>query len=96
MRWGREDTVLQAHNTVTNGLPRPLHSSLCTEHSYKTRSAKNGNIRLGENMTSINTFNNKAMNTYNSVQGEVKRGSIATVNKELKQWVLKNVSLDLG
>jgi hypothetical protein len=28
--------------------------------------------------------------------GEVKRGSLATVKKKLKQWVLKNVPLDWG
>ena len=89
-------TVLQAHKTLTTGLPRPLHASLCTKHPYRTRSATNGNIRLGENISSINTFKYRAMVSYNSVPGEVKRGSIATVKKKLKQWVLRNVPLDWG
>ena len=41
-------TVLQAHKTITTGLPRPLHAALTTVHPYKTRSATSGNIRLGD------------------------------------------------
>ena len=89
-------TVLQAHKTITTGLPRPLHASLCTEHPYRTRNATNGNIRLAENISSTSTFKYRAMVNYNSVPGEVKRGSMAAVKKKLKQWVLKNVALDWG
>ena len=73
-----------------------VHCDLSTEYPYRTRSATNGNIRLGENITSTNTFKYRAMVSYNSVPGEVKRGSIGTVKKKLKQWVLKNVPLDWG
>ena len=89
-------TVLQAHKTIVTGLPRPLHASLSAEHPYKTRSATNGNIRLGNNITSNNTFKYRAMVSYNSVPGEVKRGSMPSVKKKLKQWILKNVPLDWG
>ena len=89
-------TVLQAHKTLNSGLPRPLHASLSTEYPYRTRSAANGNIRLGENINSTTTFKYRAMVSYNSVPGEVKRRSIATVKRKLKQWVLKNVPLDWG
>ena len=87
-------TVLQAHKTITTGLPRPLHAALTTDHPYKTRSATSGHIRLGETCT--NTFKYRAMTTYNSVPNKVKTGSIQTVKRKLKQWVLENVPLDWG
>jgi hypothetical protein len=65
-------TVLQAHKTLNSGLPRPLHASLNTEYPYRTRSAANGNIRLGETLNSTSTFKYRAMVSYNSVPGEVK------------------------
>ena len=86
-------TVLQAHKTLTTELPRPLHASLCTEHPYRTRGAASGNIRLEAN-SSTNTFRYRAMVSYNAVPGKVKKGSVGTVKKNLKQWVLKNIPMD--
>ena len=40
-------TVLQAHKTISTGVPRSLHSSISTDHPYRTRSATNGHIRFG-------------------------------------------------
>ena len=88
--------MLQAHSTLTTGLPRPLHASISTDYPYRTRNAANGNIRLGENSPSRNTFKYRAMVSFNTVPGEVKMGSLATVKRKLKQWVLKNVPLDWG
>ena len=48
-------TTLQAHKTVTTGLPRPLHASLTITHPYRTRSVTSGNIRVRDN-TSTSTF----------------------------------------
>ena len=87
-------TVLQAHKTISTGLPRPLHSSLSVEYPYRTRSAANGHIRHGE--SSIKTFKHRAMVSYNKVPSEVKTGSLQTVKRKLKQWVLQNVPLDWG
>ena len=77
-------TILQAHKTLTTGLPRPLHASLCTDHPYRTRGAASGNIRLGT-IVSTDTFKYRAMTSYNRVPAKVKEGSIATVKKKLKQ-----------
>ena len=87
-------TVLQSHKTITIGLPRPLNAALTTDHPYKTRSATSGHIRLGETCT--NTFKYRAMISYNSVPNKVMTGSIPTVKRKLKQWVLENVPLDWG
>ena len=86
-------TVLQAHKTLTSGLPRPLHASLCTEYPYRTRGATSGLIRLGNNV-STESFRFRAMNSYNKVPAKVKEGSIPTVKKNLKQWVLKNIPIN--
>ena len=86
-------TVLQAHKTLTTELPRPLHASLCTEHPYRTRGAASGNIRLEAN-SSTNTFRYRAMVSYNAVPGKVKKGSVGTVKRNLKQWVMKNIPMD--
>ena len=88
-------TVLQAHKTLATGLPRPLHSSLFTEHPYRTRAAASGNIRLGANI-STDSFRFRAMTSYNAVPEKVKKGSISTVKKNLKQWVLDNVPTGWG
>jgi hypothetical protein len=89
-------TVLQAHKTINTGLPRPLHASLTSVYPYRTRSAANGLIRLGENNVSIKTFKYRAMVSYNGVPNEVKTESVKTVKRKLKQWVLQNVPLDWG
>ena len=86
--------MLQAHKTITTGLPRPLHASLTNNYPYRTRSATSGNIIYGETWTSTNTFKYRAMTCYNNVPGKVKQGSIPTVKRKLKQWVLDNVPLD--
>ena len=88
-------TVLQAHKTLTTGLPQPLHAALSTDYPYRTRNATSGRIRLGEN-ASTNTFKYRAMVSYNAVPQEVMVGTMGSVKKKLKQWILKNVPLDGG
>jgi hypothetical protein len=89
-------TVLQAHKTITTGLPRPLCASLPTDHPYSTRSATSGNIRFGETFTTTSTFKYRAMSWYNSVPGNIKIGSLPTVKRKLKNWVYQNVPIDWG
>ena len=60
---------------------------------YRIRGAVSGNIRLEANI-STDSFRYRAMISYNVVPGKVKKGSIGTVKKNLKQWVLKNVPID--
>ena len=89
-------TVLQAHKTLSTGVPRPLCAALSTSHPYRTRTATRGNIRLGEADSSLTTFKYRAMKFYNIVPGTVKTGSLPTVKRKLKQWTLENEPLDWG
>ena len=88
-------TVLQAHKTLTSGVPAPLHAALtASDQHYRTRSVARGNIRLGEGYKSTSTFKYRAQVFYNTVPVEVKTGSLASVKRKLKQWVLQNVAHD--
>ena len=90
-------SVLQAHKTITIGVPRPLHESISTDHPYRTRSAAHGLIRFGESFSGpSSTFRYRAMNWYNSVPTKVRTGSLVTVKKKLKQWARQNVQIDWG
>ena len=89
-------TVLQAHKTLTTGVPRPLCAAMSADHPYRTRNATRGNIRLGEEDSSTNTFKYRAMLFYNSVPGTIKTGSLPTVKRKLKQWTLENDPIDWG
>ena len=86
-------TVLQAHKTLSTGKPWVLHDSLVNVYPYQTRKATSGHIRLKSN-TCTRTFKYRAMVNYNSVPEEVRRGTLPTVKRKLKNWVLKNVPLD--
>ena len=85
-------TVLQTHKTLISGLPRPLYASLQSDYPYRTRNATIGNIRFGRNILP-NTFRYRAMISYNAVPGEIKTGSISTMKKKLKRWIMKNIPL---
>ena len=88
-------TVLQAHKTLTSGVPAPLHTDLtASDQHYRTRSVARGNIMLGEGYKSTSTFKYRAHVFYNTVPVEVKTGSLASVKRKLKQWVLQNVAHD--
>ena len=89
-------TILQAHKTITTGKPRHLHAELTSSYPYRTRSAARGLIRLEDSTASTKTFKHRAMVSYNRVPGDITRGSLETVKKKLKQWVLKNIALDWG
>ena len=72
-------TVLQAHKTLTTGVPRPLWAALSADHPYRTRNATRGNIRLGDEDSSKKTFKYRAMMFYNRVPDTVKTGSLSTI-----------------
>ena len=88
-------TVLQAHKTLQTGIPRVIHDSIFTTHSY---SASSGHIRVGEmfqgqsNMINL-SFKHRAANLYNTVPASVRTGSLAAVKRKLKKWVLQNVPI---
>ena len=86
-------TVLQAHKTLSTGRPRVLYDSLSSVYPYQTRGATSGHIRLRPNPCTT-TFKYRAMVNYNSIPEEVRRGTLPTVKRKLKNWVLKNIPLD--
>ena len=88
-------TILQAHKTMTTGLPRPLHASLTIANPYRTRSETRGDIRVRDD-TSMNTFKYRAMVSYNRVPSDIKEGTIQTIKRKLRQWVLKTIPVDWG
>ena len=89
-------TFLQAHKTLTTGVPLPLHAALNTDQPYRTRSVARGNIKLRQGYKSTNTFKYRAEQAYNSVPVDVKTGSLNTVKRKCKKWVLENIPLDWG
>ena len=54
--WMSVRQLVEFHKTIRTGLPRPLHASLTSVYPYRTRSAANGLIRLGENNMSTKIF----------------------------------------
>ena len=91
------NTVLQAHKTISTGVPSSLHSAISTDHPYRTRSATNEQIRFGETFSGGSScFKLRAKEFYNSVPVSVRKGSLVTVKRKLKQWVKVNVPLDWG
>ena len=92
-------TALQAHKTIKSGVPRVMHESISTNHPYQTRGARNGLIRFGENFRGQSSlvdlsFKHRAVQVHNKVPASVRTGSLATVKKKLKKWVLQNVPID--
>ena len=89
-------TVLQAHKTMSTGLPKPLFAEFSADNPYTTRSVSRGNIRLRDDYRSTSTFKYRAMAMYNSVPVQVRTGTHTTVKQKLKKWVAENVPLDWG
>jgi hypothetical protein len=70
-------TVLQAHKTITSGVPRPLHQALSSQYPYRTRSATSGMIRQGDESTATSSFKYRATQCYNQVPASIRVGSLA-------------------
>ena len=92
-------TALQSHKTIQSGVPRVIHESISTSHPYHTRGADSGLIRFGENFRGQSSlvdksFKRRAVQVYNQVPASVRTGTLATVKKKLKKWVLTNVPID--
>ena len=86
-------TVIQTHKTMVTKKPKALYQSLSTNYPYITRGATTGLIR--ENLDfQTKSFKYRARKFYNMVPGEVRKGSIVTVKRKLKQWVKSNVPID--
>ena len=89
-------TILQAHKTIKTGQPRPLFHSISTDHPRNTRSAASGQIRFGESFRTQSTFKYRALQWYNRVPPDVKKGNLSTFKRKLKVWVKENVPIDWG
>ena len=81
-------TVLQACKTLRSGVPRALYLALSDEYPRNTRNAARGQIRNSEIFTSTATYKYRAMRWYNSVPADVRTGSVSTVKKKLKKWII--------
>ena len=88
-------TVLQAHKTLSTGKPSLLYDSLVSQYPYQTRSATSGQIRLRDTICT-RTFKYRAMVYFNKVPEDIRQGTLPTVKKKLKQWILKNIPIDWG
>ena len=94
-------TVLQAHKTICSGKPALLSQVLTTNYPYRTRSATMGQIRFGEKFFGSSSimnasFKNRAVHWYNEVPASVRTGSITSVKRKLKDWIMKNIPIDWG
>ena len=87
-------TVMQAHKTISTGVPKALHQSLSNSYPYRTRRAATGLIRNGDGLSSTSSFKYRAMQYYNSVPSSIRTGSIASVKRKLKLWVKANIPID--
>ena len=94
-------TVTMAHNIMTTGLPRNLHATIAMEHPYRTRQAAAGGIRftgghqVGVNYSSLSekTFKFQARKFYNQLPGEIRQLGKKKFKKEVRKWILKNISI---
>ena len=87
-------TVMQAHKTISTGVPKALHQSLSNSYPYRTRRAATGLIRNGDGLSSTSSFKYRAMQYYNSVPSSIRTGSIISVKRKLKLWVKANIPID--
>ena len=72
----------------------PVYHNLTSSYPYRTRSATSGHIRLRDTTTSTKTFQHRAMVSYNRLPENIREGTLTTVKKNLKDWVLKNIPVD--
>jgi hypothetical protein len=87
-------TVMQAHKTISTGVPKALHQSLSSGYPYRTRGEARGLIRHNESLSAQSSFKHRAMQYYNRVPASVRTGSVATVKRKLKLWVKSNIPID--
>ena len=76
-----------------------IHEPISINNPYQTRGARNGLIRFGENFRGQSSlvdlsFKQRAVQVHNKVPAIVRTGSLATVKKKLKKWVIQNVPID--
>ena len=60
-----------------------------------------GQIRFGEKFFGSSSimnasFKNRAVHWYNEVPASVRTGSITSVKRKLKDWIMKNIPIDWG
>ena len=85
-------TVLQVHKTLDNGLLLSLYNDLYNDYARSTRNAEVGNLRQVKRCRS--TFQYRAVQFYNNVPADVRKGTVDTVKQKLKKWIRKNIPID--
>ena len=76
-------TVLQVHKTLGNGLPLSLYNDLYNDYARSTRNAEVGNLRQVKRCRS--TFQYRAVQFYNSVPADIRKGTVDTVKHKMKK-----------
>ena len=84
--------VLQIHKTLKTGVPRPLYESLQSQYPYQTRNASNGVIRQVSPTRA--TFKHRAIQCYNQVPADIRKGSLPTVKQKLRKWIKSNIPIN--
>ena len=85
-------TFLQTHKTLQTGVPKPLYHALLSQYPYRTRNASNGLIR--QRFTVTTSFKYRAVQCYNQVPADIRKGSVCAVKQKLKKWIKSNISID--
>ena len=85
-------TFLQTHKTIQTGVPKPLYHAFLSQYPYRTRNASNGLIR--QRFTVTTSFKYRAVQCYNQVPADIRKGSVCAVKQKLKKWIKSNISID--
>ena len=85
-------TVLEVYKTLGSGLPLSLYNDLYYDYPRSTRKAEVVNKRQVKRCRS--TFQYRAVQVYNSVPADVRKGTLDTVKRKLKKWIQKNIPID--
>ena len=88
-------TVIQAWKTLSYGIPSPLYDVLYSVHPYNTRGAVSGHIRVSQSFSGEQmSFKGRARKFFNEVPMDIRTGTLPTVKRKLKNWIMNNVPLD--
>ena len=74
---------------------KSLYDALYSVHPYNTRGAASGHIRFSQSFSGEQTsFKGRARKVFNEVPMDIRTGTLPTVKRKLKNWIMNNVPLD--
>ena len=76
-------TVLEVYKTLGSGLPLSLYNDLYYDYARSTRNAEVGNLWQVKRCRS--TFQYRAVQFYNSVPADIRKGTVDTVKHKMKK-----------